>query len=304
MPNIWTHILFSEEVLDAVPNLQSFAKHENYLKLGAQGPDPFFYYNFWPWIKDEPVHEVGMALHTRNCGAFLHDLIEQAKDSNDEVKAFVLGFVTHHVLDRNTHPYVHYRAGYKGNDHQRLEIQIDTLMMEKYQNLETWKTPVFKEIDLGRKLNGNIVKLLSTAINKHFPELYRKDTHYIQKSYRDMMLALKILSDPTGIKNMLLGKLISAYSHQPITNDVDYLNLNKTTWYHPATNEPCNKSFIDLYNESRIEGIEIITEVSNYWETGAEYSKVKLNKMIDNISYDTGKELKLNLVNVYSDPIV
>ncbi|MHA6251620.1 zinc dependent phospholipase C family protein [Oceanobacillus sp. CAU 1775] len=304
MPNIWTHILFSEEVLDKVPNLQSIAKHENYLKLGAQGPDPFFYYKFWPWIKDDSIQEVGMALHTRNCGAFLQELIEYAKDSSDEVKAFVLGFVTHHVLDRNTHPYIHYRAGYRGNDHQRLEVQIDTLMMEKYQNLKTWKAPVYKEIDLGRKLNQDIVELLSSSINKHFPELDQKDSNYIQKSYRDMMLALKILADPTGFKNLILGKMISAYSHRPITNDVDYLNLNKTTWYHPATNEPCNKSFIELYNESRMEGIDIITEVQNYWETEAEYSKVKLNNLINDISYDTGKALDLNLVNVYSDPIV
>lgn len=304
MPNIWTHILFCEEVLDAVPKLHSFSRFENYIKLGAQGPDPFFYYNFWPWIKNEPVHKVGTALHTQHCGAFLMDFIENAKDNSNEVKAFVLGFMTHHVLDRNTHPYIHYRAGYKGNDHQRLEIQIDTLMMEQFQNLKTWKTPVYKEVDLGRKLDKNIVALIFHNVNKYFPELNRTDPTYIQKSYRDMLLALRILADPSGLKNLLLGRLISAYSHQPIKDNIDYLNLNKTTWYHPATNEPCNKSFIDLYNESRVEGIDIITEVQNYWQHDTDYSKEKLHKLIGNISYDTGKALELHLENKYSDPIV
>src|SRR5699024_8392764 len=118
MPNIWTHILFCEDVIDAVPALHSFSNYERYMKLVVQGPDPFFYYNFWPWIKNEPVHDVGMALHTNHCGPFLMNLIEDTMDSSVEMKAFVLGFITHHVLDRNTHPYIHYRAGYNGNDHQ------------------------------------------------------------------------------------------------------------------------------------------------------------------------------------------
>ncbi len=58
------------------------------------------------------------------------DLIERAKNRDDQVRAFVFGFITHHILDRNTHPYIHYRAGYEGNDHQKLEVFIDTLMME------------------------------------------------------------------------------------------------------------------------------------------------------------------------------
>lgn len=305
MPNIWTHILFCEEVVDTVGNVHPFSQQiENYMRLGAQGPDPFFYYNFWPWVKNEPVHQVGASLHTSQCGIFLLDMIEAAKNNSNEVKAFVIGFVTHHVLDRNTHPYIHYRAGYEGNDHQRLEIQIDTLMMDKYHNLKTWKNPVYKEIDIGRNFDARITRLLATLINEHYPNLSRTDDTYIQKAYRDMLLALKILSDPSGIKNKILGNLISAYSHQPIHDDVDYLNLNHTTWFHPATNEPSNKSFIELYNESRVEGIDIITEVLNYWEKGASYSMEKLKGLIGNISYDTGKPLELGLENKYSEPIV
>lgn len=304
MPNIWTHILFCEEVVDAVPKLHPFSQHENYMKLGAQGPDPFFYYNFWPWVKEEPVHDVGTALHTEHCGAFLMNLIENAKENCSEVKAFVAGFITHHVLDRNTHPYIHYRAGYEGSNHQRLEIRIDTLMMEKYHNLKTWKTPVYKEIDLGRKLDPDIISLLFQAINKFFPKLKRDNDAYIQKAYRDMLLALRILADPSGIKNRLIGSLISPYSHQPVKDDVDYLNLKKAIWLHPATKEPSDKSFIELYNESRVKGIDIITEVQNYWNQGSHYSKQKLEKLIGNISYDTGKALELSLKNKYSDPIV
>ncbi|WP_338062703.1 zinc dependent phospholipase C family protein [Virgibacillus halotolerans] len=304
LPNIWTHILFCEDVVDAVKKPYPFSQDETLMKLGAQGPDPFFYYNFWPWIKEEPVHDVGTAMHTKNCGAFLMDMIIAAKDMSPRVKAYVAGFITHHVLDRNTHPYIHYRAGYEGSDHQKLEVLIDTAMMNKYHNLKSWKAPVYKEIDVGRSLDKDVLGLLHENINKYYPELHKDSPKYIQKAYKDMRRALKILADPYGWKNALLGSLISSYSHRPIKADIDYLNLNETTWHHPATNEPCNKSFVALYNQGRAEGIAILTEVQHYWNHHNVEAEQTLRELIDNISYDTGKPLHFNLTNHYSDPIV
>ncbi|RKQ31256.1 zinc dependent phospholipase C family protein [Oceanobacillus halophilus] len=304
MPNIWTHILFSEDVVDAVNQPFLTSHNESYLKLGAQGPDPFFYYNFWPWIKEEPVHQVGMDLHTKHCGEFIMDLIREAKEKSKCVQAFVVGFLTHHILDRNTHPFVHYFAGYEGSNHQRLEIIIDTLMMDKYHRIKTWKSQVYKEVDIGSKLDEDIIKLLHTTIKKYYPNQTRASTKYIQKAYRDMILALKLLSDPHGWKNKILRTFVSPYSHQPIKNNKDYLNLNHETWYHSATQEPLNESFIDLYEKSRIEAIEILTEIINYWRSNDKISLQKLQKLIDNISYDTGKPLALELENKYCQPIV
>lgn len=304
MPNIWTHMLFCEDVVDTIKNPTPFSQNEVYMKLGAQGPDPFFYYNFWPWIKNEPVHEIGKALHTKHCGEFLLDLIISAKETNEKTKAYVVGFVTHHILDRNAHPYIHYRAGYKGNDHQKLEVLIDTIMMEKYHNLKTWKVPVYKEIDVGFSLNSDIINLLHTAIKKHYPEITRTSSSYIQKAYRDMKLALKLLADPHGWKNALFKSLVSAYSHQPIKDHADYLNMEGKTWHHPATNEACSAGFIDLYDKGRAEGILILSEVLSYWNNESEDSLAKLKDLIGNISYDTGKPLELHLENKYSDPIV
>lgn len=304
MPNIWTHILFCEDVIDSVKRPYPFSPYEPYMRLGAQGPDPFFYYNFWPWIKNEPVHEVGMTLHTKRCGEFLTDLIISGKDQCSEVKAYVTGFITHHILDRNAHPYIHYHAGYDGSNHQKLEIIIDTLMMEEYHKLKTWKSPVYKEIDVGKSLNKEVNVLLDQTINKHYPELARTSSAYIEKAYKDMKLALKILADPNGWKHRLLGPMISSYSHKPIKDDKDYLNHNHTTWYHPATKEPSTKSFIELYSIARGEAIEVLTELQNYWENDFDYSLQRLVELIDDISYDTGKPLEQGFTLKYSDPII
>ncbi|RLL44990.1 hypothetical protein D8M04_08940 [Oceanobacillus piezotolerans] len=304
MPNIWTHILFSEEVIDAIDQSFLTTDYEAYIKLGAQGPDPFFYHNFWSWIKNKSVHEVGMALHTKNCGTFLMDMIQSATNMSYEIKAYVIGFVTHHILDRNAHPYIHYAAGYEGNNHAKLEIIIDTLMMEKFHHVKTWKTQVYKEIYIGKSLDNDIRDFLHQKITKHYPGLHPKSGKYISKAYKDMILALKLLSDPYGWKNKLFGSLINPFSHQPIKDNIDYLNTNHHTWHHSATGEEMNESFIDLYNQARVEGIEVVREILRYWDNNNEFTEKRLSQLVGNISYDTGKPLELQLENKYSYPII
>ncbi|MGM8366301.1 zinc dependent phospholipase C family protein [Virgibacillus sp. W0181] len=305
MPNIWTHIQFCEDVIDLIPYTQQlFADHEAYLKLGAQGPDPFFYYNFWPWIKNGPVQTIGQKLHTEKCGDFLMELIDAGKHESTVVQAYIFGFVTHHILDRNTHPYIHYFAGYEGSNHQRLEVIIDTLLMKNHHNLKTWKTPVYKEINIGRSIDKQIVHLLYSTINRYYPEIRQEKAAYIQKSYRDMKLALKILADPYGWKNKLLGSIVSPYSHQPVRAERDYLNLRHATWHHSATNKPSTKSFIDLYKEAQVEGVEIMKQILHYWEESGTASRAHVIDLIGNISFDTGLSLAYDRKNKYSDPII
>lgn len=305
MPNIWTHILFCQDVIREIPDANTFEEELNYLNLGAQGPDPFFYHNFLPWQKNTFVNNIGNALHQEYCGPFLLDMITEVTNLSRETKAFVLGFVTHHILDRNTHPYIHYHAGYEGSKHQELEVLIDTVMMKRFRNMDTWKSPVHIEINVGTKLHNEIQSLLRNLIKSYYPKLYEELPHnVIQSSYRDMKRALRVLYDPFSWKNTILKSLISPFSHQPITKAIDYLNEQEETWYHPATEEPSSKGFIDLYEHAHSEAIEVVTEVINFWDDQSKKTEQRLVTLIDNISYDTGLPLRLQLKNKHCKPIV
>jgi hypothetical protein len=306
MPNVWTHILYGEKVLFNVNKTYLTKEEMPYFRLGTQGPDPFFYHNFWPW-KEKPVTEIGLKLHYEQCGPFLIELIKQAKHTNDlKLRAYVLGFITHHLLDRNTHPYIHYRAGYKGNNHQKLEIIIDTLLMKHYRNIETWKTPVYKQIDHGKTLYGPIESTLKNTINMFFRETVRKlPKDFIDKSYRDMKLALRVLFDPLGWKNKLLKEKVSSFSYQKCVDNKDFLNQNKKNWYHPAVkDEKSNESFFELMENAETEGFEIISNIIDYWSKGNENKLDLIEKSIANISYDTGKDCTLPLKNEYCEPLI
>src|SRR5690606_15168402 len=110
------------------------------------------------------------------------------------------------------------------------------------------KVPVYQEIDVGKRIDPAIEKSLESLINRYFKnDLKELPSHYIQKSYRQMKMALKILFDPSGWKNKVASRLISPFSHQPIKEEKDYLNVGRNSWHHPATNDVHNESFLQLY---------------------------------------------------------
>ncbi|GIO21614.1 zinc dependent phospholipase C family protein [Oceanobacillus sp. J11TS1] len=304
MPNIWTHIFFVEDACTSLSSNLHNSSNRQALFLGAQGPDPFFYYRFWPWLSNQKVGQsIGNALHTEKCGPFLMYLIEKAQQASDETKAYVMGFLTHHFLDRHTHPYIHYCAGYKGSKHQKLETIIDTKMALKHRQMELWKHPAYIEIDVGKTLPTEISQLLDTSIRKFYPGLSYQLSD-IQTAYQDMIVAQKLFADPSGWKNKLLKPFIQSYSHRPVNENIDYLNEEKVPWIHSATGEIHAESFEELYTTALDDIVSVLPVVTDYWNDPTESTKKQLNRRISNISYDTGTHLANNFKNRFSVPIV
>ncbi|WP_173917033.1 zinc dependent phospholipase C family protein [Halobacillus sp. Marseille-Q1614] len=303
MPNIWTHILFAEDLCKKLDRYDVLNTSSRYLYLGAQGPDPLFYYNFWPNLPDRGVPQLGTKMHTENCGAFLLQLIAAGKSLKNQGQAYILGFVTHHILDRNTHPYVHYKSGYEGHNHQKLEVAIDTLMLEKHRHIEPWSEPVHTKIRLMKQERKLVSAWLSPLITKHY-DVEKLPNNYLAKSFRDITIAQSIFYDPYGWKKRTIGAYISPYSHQPIIDPVDYLNEKKSEWRHSATNEPQFASFQELYNGALKEAAPLVEEILSYWSSPSDNEWEKIKCLVKNDSYDTGKPLSLQLKNVYSNPIV
>ncbi|UOR13233.1 zinc dependent phospholipase C family protein [Halobacillus amylolyticus] len=305
MPNIWTHIMFAEDVCNEHKREDIINTSGRFLNMGAQGPDPFFYYNFWPRLSDHGVNEVGMKLHTEQCGAFLINMINRGKHVKNRSQAYILGFVSHHILDRVTHPYIHYYSGYQGHKHQELEVIIDTLMLDKYRQLKPWKTPVYKQVQLNKKEAKELARWLEQDIYTLFPELSSSvPSNYVVKSLMDIALAQRLLFDPNGWKNDVLGSMVSSFSHRPIKENFDYLNEHRKEWKHSATGKPSHASFIDLYETAFQQTCSIIELILSYWSSSEEGLIDPIRDQIGDISYDTGKPLSLRLKNHYAHPIV
>jgi hypothetical protein len=175
MPNIWAHLIFGQEVVRAVDHKNWLDQPElrHLYHLGCQGPDMLFYHNFWPWQRDKKMTKLGSAMHSTQCGPFLMELMESVHGHriDDPEVVYVLGFLMHHVLDRNMHPYVFYRSGFRKWDHQHFEVAMDTLIVRRKLGLETWRTPVWKEVFVGAELPSFIAPLMVKATSLLYPEL-------------------------------------------------------------------------------------------------------------------------------------
>ncbi|MBO2532977.1 hypothetical protein SAMN04488025_106130 [Planifilum fulgidum] len=302
MPYAWTHMIFGDTVLEK----GGFPPpgDEKMFHLGCQGPDFLFFHRFWPWVKDDRVSRLGSAMHLRRCGPFLRDLIEEAKEKTS-IRDAVTGFITHHILDRTTHPYIHYRAGYEGYNHQRMEVTIDTLVARKLAGIETWRTPLAPRIDMGPSLPEVWTDVFDRLARKHYPEetenIRREE---LNEAYRDMLKALRIFYDPWGIKRALtLGK-IDPFRHTPYFPHRDYLNESESEWRHPAVPEETHReSFWTLWERALEEATGIVRKTREYWSSSEKAFPETLRRAIGNISYDTGKDCDLNLVNKAADPI-
>ncbi len=301
MPYLWSHILFGREALSEAGF--SEPKHWGPFELGCQGPDVLLYHNFWPWKRNDAVKRLGFAIHRNHCGPFLVDLI-QAVGEHPGMRSYVAGFLTHHVLDRNTHPYIHYWAGYRRYKHQKLEVIIDTLLAERMEGIQTWKTPAFTRIDVGESLPRQWVEVLAGIAQQHFPQETEMvlPTHWNQ-AYQDMKRALRLFHDPLGIKWLLTFGKIGPFRYRPIRTDTDYLNESGREWSHPAIpGEKHRESFLDLWATALDEAALLLQQADSYWKGTLPLST--LEQTIGNISYDTGKACDANLTNHLAEPLV
>ena len=116
----------------------------------------------------------------------------------------MLGFLTHHILDRNLHPYVFYKSGFKKWDHQRFEIIMNTIFAKHERDIQTWKTPVWKEIYVGDKFPLGVVPALSPMQQRFTIRIASqlRGSNW-DGTYYDVIRAQRLFHDPSGLKRVL-----------------------------------------------------------------------------------------------------
>ncbi|GGF99000.1 zinc dependent phospholipase C family protein [Paenibacillus abyssi] len=271
MPNVWTHLIFGSKVLEALEEHQLIEKPElkRLFNMGCQGPDFLFYHHFLPWKKGKTMNRLASAMHNQHCGKVIMDMLDAVSgrkiqgDSPNPAVIYSLGFVLHHVLDRNMHPYVFSRSGFRKWDHQRFEVMMDTLIAAKLLNIETWKTPVWREINIGGRFPEGIVEAFEQITAYHYPELaplvHREDW---DQACRDMINAQRLFHDPTGIRRVLTFGQIEPLVYKKKLPPLDILNEARRSWIDPTDNKTKhNHSAWMLWDRALKDGVQVIRAV-------------------------------------------
>ncbi|MTI81219.1 MAG: zinc dependent phospholipase C family protein [Firmicutes bacterium] len=328
MPDIWTHIIAGQETAAKLDNpfwQQQIEKHKDVYRLGCQGPDFFYYHNFWPWLKDKSGDFYGNAIHKEKCGQFYQEIIKYVKKIDNPIErniiiVYLMGLITHWTVDRSTHPYIYYIAGIEKHNqvpigsHKLIEASIDTILAHKKLNLDTRKAPLSSYLYVGEHLPEIIIDMYISVLTKLYlvnaPRLPTPEL--IDKSYRDMIKAVKLFHDPYSLK-LIIFKVFDFVTKRKINSSAyiyrsfdelkkDYLNENHNKWCHPCSKTECyNYSFWDLLDTACSDACNLISFSVDYLEH--DNYRHPIEDIFPDVSFDTGKNTKDKRPLQYSQPL-
>ena len=299
-----THAYFAMDVYDKldVNKKKLLKKYQNNLRCFAQGHDVFHF-----------ITNKSEFFHTNKTRDFFMNMINYIKDNNlynnPEVLSFLYGYISHYNLDKNVHPYVHYKTGkyykdnknsykYKGK-HSELETYIDSYMIRNREKIDPWKFKSHKFCLSPYKFSNELNDLIDYTFYETYKENNIGKIYYkgIKKMYHLYSL---LRNDRFKIKNKmyrLVDKITPQkfYKFTPVSFAIDenkeyYLNNDHKEWYHPLDkNEKHNESFMDLYDKALKDTVYTIKELDKFFNN----KKNDIDKMFDNSSFSTGKDCNI-----------
>ena len=284
--------------------------HIEYAKLGAQGPDPFYYV-----IKSKihkQANQLADDMHDTRINEFLISMVNYAKEKQDPyLNAYIIGFMTHFILDVTIHPYIYYNVGeyfydepkthkYRGY-HLRFERSVDVAYIRyRYKK----DAPSFHRRNriTPIKCTPDNIKALHDYVSKKVYDIDRGGDLY-DSGYLTMRKLLNLLiNDKLGFKKLFLSIADKFMSPSPIylkdypyhkkDKDYDYLNLGHGKWHHPITNKEMSLSVIDLYDQAYEEVEDVIAKVLSYIEGN---DQIDLKEVFKNRSFNSGEDVSKGL---------
>lgn len=266
MPAIITHYTYCLETMKAPDR-----RYKEAVYLGAQGPDPFFFFGQLPWRQRHDRHDVtsfGVDLHHMDITVPYEELMKYAYLSPDAelLFAYIEGLLLHYTLDRNCHPYIFPKAGFSDDpakkaafsaSHCALETVIDlligqkngtfSLQPEKYMKID--KNQLKKIAAMWASVNGLTLK------KEHFDENSFVNAHH------DYSSILFLTNNPHNFMRWLMKHTLGVRSVPYAMNyprklpekyaSLDFLNERHAEWPNPVTGEKHCESFMDLWSNAQ-----------------------------------------------------
>ncbi len=310
MPGMITHFIFGHSVKNNLcPRYKRIInEHHGIFNIGAQGPDLFFYY--LPGFFKSNTKEIGLILHKKNVGEFIKHLINEVKHYENEEReiciAYLLGYLTHYVLDYKTHPYIYYRTGFRNKNkpitstkysviHKKFEESIDLTLMKVLSEKSDDIRPIWKVVDTGELEKEVVSEILIDGIKKVYNrDISKKEminvitylqrvTKYLDNGKKKRRFNSKKLKEDLKITEEVIKKIQGIEDKK----DKDYFNLNRNKWHSPHDkNEEHTKSFMDMYEDAHSEVIDLINQIELYCVDKIEEEKII--KRVGNYSLASG----------------
>lgn len=214
MPDFWTHILGGELVTKEMKDdkekkyVEMINNHQELFNLGCEGPDIFFYNDFWPWISDKRGPEIGDRLHKEKVTTLFKTSLNFLKDSQGgkefpQLFAYLSGLIVHYALDKGIHPFI-YQETDDYPEHKNLEINIDTYLTNKYWNRPAHRLNPAQVVDTGEDL-PHIIRDYYKTLLEELDCQYKIEV--INDSYQDFKQVFSLFYSPWRLKRIFFKAL-------------------------------------------------------------------------------------------------
>lgn len=211
--------------------------------LGAQGPDPLFFYRALRLRHDKAVNRMGDTLHSMHTGRFLCQLVRLAKTESPAAQSYALGFISHYACDTALHPFVYAhsftrKGRYKGMRHLCLEAQMDSWA---WREAGGQATPLHYGQFPDKPQLEQAAALLSAALARVFPAKPVSPSA-IEQAFCDAKAICRLLYSPHGVKFSLFWLLERVICFPCLVTGLipprwlprkDFLNIARRRWASP-----------------------------------------------------------------------
>ena len=294
-----SHMLFADATTTSLdPELQrAVAQSRPYLVLGSQGPD-LFYHN----QRRRPTGlAYGSLMHRHGYGSTVAGMydwaLERGYASDHWTFAWTLGFASHAILDRWSHPYINSLSGWVDQHdpdtekyrsmHPFLERLIDVALLEEQQQRHPNEIDFYSQVTLGDEPPEEWLDLMAHALCY----AYRKARHdsrlreRLVSAYLDTNGYYQFTNAPDkpymegGLAREEAGQIRSIWLsivHPPdLPEDVDILNLQHSQWPHPCDAEDIRTdSFMDLYQNALAESRNVARTLAGAWGEDGQHEAI------------------------------
>jgi hypothetical protein len=275
MPDMFAHYLVAEAAAQRTDAGWLLAGAYDAYKVGAQGPDVFFYSGLVRGRRGRP--NIAHLTHRHKMAASFHSMLAGAAASpaadRDAAFAFVAGYAAHLCLDAEAHPWVLYWTGdiTDGADpaakpeayrrHGILEASIDVILTRERSDDTAWLRRQ-RLLRLPPAQATTASTLLSTMLS---------DVHGVtftpadgRAAFRAMEWVYSTMSDPRALPTRLLGMVAPAVDKTGVVRTQIYperpapaaarLYAEAGDWYNPSLpDEPRTATFAEILETATAE---------------------------------------------------
>ena len=306
MPAIFSHYYMAKHTKKLAENCGT-VKDAYY--WGAQGPDFFF---FSRGIKPRgSLRKYGTLLQRGDPEILFKTFFDiySAGGYSEITLSYIQGFICHYALDRSVHPFI-YRLSQKlvtRDDilsiflHNRIEHNIDVHVLLDEKHVGGDKVCAISVLPANREVLFEISAFMTEVVRRMFgPSARKVNQKQVFRCFKNARRTTKMLFDRTGRKQKFSRRVERILDIGPAFSgvirpkepdrDIDYLNMQKKTWYYPAdveagNAEPHRESYYDMAEKAKADAVNMISDFDKCLQSG------KFSDFTGHISFTTGRSV-------------